>query len=94
MGRKYLPLSYLLPRLSIVLFVISILNLLLLYFMALRRHAIALIVIIGIAITFGLLRVHHQTLVAVINSLLYGSLSMIGLLVIWAGTEKLKTQKT
>jgi O-antigen/teichoic acid export membrane protein len=94
MGSKYLPLAFLLPRLSLVLFTISLLNLFMLYFMALRRYGIALVVIMGLAITYGLLRAHHQTLEAVINSLLYGSLAMMGLLVIWSGIDRLKRSNT
>jgi O-antigen/teichoic acid export membrane protein len=90
MGSKYLPYSYLLPRLSLALFIISILNLIVLYFIALRRYGIAPVVIIGLAITYGILKIEHQTLQAVINSLFYGSLVMLGLLGAWLGTEKLK----
>lgn len=93
MGGKYLPLAGLLPRLSLLMFVVSLVNLIMLYFIALRRYAIALIVIMGSAVTYGLLHVDHQTPLAVIDSLLYGSLSMMLILGIWLGGTKLKLKK-
>lgn len=93
MGSKYLPLAYLLPRLSLMLFIISLLNLFVLYFMALRRYAIALIVMINITVTYGFLRFNHQNSQAVVDSLLYGSLSMMLSIGVWLGGTKLKERK-
>ena len=90
MGTTYLPYANLLPRLSLVVFVISLLNLFIMYFMALRKYAIALLVILGIAVTLGLLLAHHASLRAVVDSLLYGSLSLGALLALWLGATKFK----
>jgi O-antigen/teichoic acid export membrane protein len=92
MGPKYLPLSPLLPRLSLLMFVISFVNLIVFYFIALRRYSIALVVIIGVVVTYYLLRVHHQTLAVVIDNLLYGCLSMMLLIGIWLGRKNLNVK--
>lgn len=84
MGGTYLPYAELLPRLSLVVFVISLLNLFILYHIALRRYAIAAIVLLGVGISFGFLLFHHDTLRAVVDSLLYGSLSLAALLGLWS----------
>lgn len=94
MGHAYLQYAGLLPRLSLVIFIISILNLFIMYHMALRHYVIVLIVTIGIAVTLCLLRLNHQTLQAVIDSLLYGSLTMVALLGIWMGGTQLKKSKS
>jgi O-antigen/teichoic acid export membrane protein len=91
MGRTYLPYANLLPRLSLVIFTISILNLFVMYHMALRRYWVMLVVIAGVAVTLGLLGANHQSLRAVINSLLYGSVVMLALLGGWVGLAKYKS---
>ncbi len=92
MGPKYLPDAYLLPRLSLVIFIISLLNLFIMYHIALRRYWILAIVLLGFTATLSLLAANHQTIMSVINSLLIGSVSMLVLLGMWLGINKLKTQ--
>lgn len=87
MGSTYLPYANLLPRLSLVVFIISLLNLFILYHIALRRYEIAAIVAVGVALTFGLLLLHHESLRAVVDSLLYGSLGLMALLGIWTASK-------
>lgn len=91
MGPKYVPDAYLLPRLSLVLFIISLINLFVMYHIALRRYWTLAVVLLGFAATIGVLTAHHQTISAVINSLLIGSLTMLALLGIWLGLKKLGT---
>lgn len=90
MGSKYLPYANLLPRFSLALFFVSIINLLVIYSIALRRYAAAAIVIIGLATTFTLVTLHHQSLMAVVNSLLFGSLILLFLLGGWMAVTKAK----
>jgi O-antigen/teichoic acid export membrane protein len=85
MGNTYLPHAGLLPRLSIAIFVVSILNLLLTYYLALRRYEAGLMALAGAGLTYGLMVLSHQTLSAVVNSLLYGSLLTTVLLAGWVG---------
>jgi O-antigen/teichoic acid export membrane protein len=91
MGKTYLPYADLLPRLSLVLFIVSILNLFIMYHVALRRYGVISVVLLGIAATMSLLWMNHQTLRAVINRLLYGSLTMLVLLGGWVGLVRSNT---
>lgn len=83
MGHTYTTYAHLLGRLSLVMFVISILNLVVSYYIALRRYQIVSIVILGACVTAALLALRHQSLDAVVTSLLYGSASMLGLFALW-----------
>lgn len=91
MGSKYLPFADLLPRLGLVLLVISMLNLLVTYNLALRRYALGIIVIIGLVATFALVYHFHNSLVAIINSLLLGSVSLLLLICGWMTVPKVKS---
>ncbi len=84
MGREYLEYVSLLPWLSLVIFVVSVLNLFVLYYMALRRYAIGFIAIIGLAVTCGLVGIHHDSLRAVVDSMLYGTLTMAVMIGAWS----------
>jgi O-antigen/teichoic acid export membrane protein len=79
MGAQYVEYANLLPVLSAAIFTVAITNLVVSYYMALRRYLIALVVTIGAAVTYVLMITHHSTLRGVIESLLIGSLSMIAL---------------
>jgi O-antigen/teichoic acid export membrane protein len=83
MGRAYLAYADLLPRLSIVVFLISILNLFVTYHMALRRYGIALVAVLDALVSGVLLGMSHGTLLSVINSLLYGSIVTFVILGMW-----------
>lgn len=83
MGSRFLPYANLLPRLSLVIFLVSILNLFLLYHLALRRYAIAVIAGLGACVTAGCLMLNHQLPQAIVDDLLYGCLATGGLLAAW-----------
>ena len=83
MGHAYTTYAHLLGRLSLVMFVISILNLVVSYYIALRRYQISVVIVAGAALTALLLSVQHQSLDAVVNSLLYGSVSMLAMFALW-----------
>ncbi|HXH26963.1 MAG TPA: hypothetical protein VNG90_03630 [Candidatus Acidoferrum sp.] len=89
MGATYLPYAYLLPRLGFVLLAISLLNLFVMYFLALRRFLIAPVVIAGIIATLVLIGLDHHSLVSIINDLLYGTIIMFGLLGAWCSAAQL-----
>lgn len=78
-GHRYLPLAGLLPRLSLTLFVISIINLIFSYDVALRRWSIAVISVIGIILTAGFVALHHGTPTQLVDSLLLGSVILLGM---------------
>ncbi len=84
MGKEYLEYASLLPWLSLVIFMVSVLNLFVLYYMALRRYAIGFIAIAGLLITCALVGINHDSLRAVVDSMLYGTLAMSGMIALWA----------
>jgi O-antigen/teichoic acid export membrane protein len=83
MGHAFTTYAHLLGKLSLAMVVISVLNLVVSYYVALRRYGVAIVVIVGAGITATLLALHHQTLDNIVSSLLYGSVSMLVLLVLW-----------
>jgi len=83
MGHQYVGVSQLLPRLSIAIFIISLVNLLTTYYLALRRAAIALIAGLGALVTYVFIAVHHGSPQAIVNSLLFGSITMLVILGVW-----------
>lgn len=90
MGHSYTAMAGLLPRLSLAIFIISILNLFVSYYLALRRYGIAAVTLLGAVITYALMLAHHNNVAGVVNGLLLGSSVMLGLLVIWTGGEKMR----
>lgn len=82
MGTNYAGLTYLLPQLSVAIFTVSVTNLIVSYYLALRRYAVLPSIIIGAVVTYGLLLTHHDTLRAVVHNLLIGSMTMLLLLLI------------
>ncbi len=91
MGKDYIAAASLLPRLSITVFIISLLNVIVSYYLALRRYAIAPLLLIGAGITYLLVMMRHATLSAVVNSLLIGSLSMLVIFGLWMGATRLRS---
>lgn len=90
MGGSYEGLASLLPRLAIAIFVVSVTNLIVSYYLALRRYGIAVVVALGVVVTFALLLWQHQTPAAVVNNLLIGSLVMLGLASAWVISVRLQ----
>lgn len=90
MGGSYEGLASLLPRLAIAIFVVSVTNLMVSYYLALRRYGIAVVVALGVIVTFALLLWQHQTPAAVVNNLLIGSLVMLGLASAWIISVRLQ----
>lgn len=73
MGVEYITYSSLLPPLAIAIFLVSIVNLIFMYFLALRQKMVMLIGIIGFATLLGVLISQHSSVHAVVNSMLLGS---------------------
>jgi len=90
MGGEFETAASLLPSLSVAIFLVSILNLFVAYFLALRRFGIAPIVLAGASLTFGLMVTNHATLQAVVNSLLIGSFATLAILAIWIASQRSK----
>lgn len=83
-GARYLPLAYLLPRLGVAITLISLVNLFFYYFLALRRQFVAAIAVSGAGITGVFVLYSHATITAVINNLIYGSIIILLMLLIWS----------
>ena len=88
MGSSYESMAHLLPELGLAICVVAALNLFVSYYLALRRYGIAVVVVAGGLTTLGLMVRHHQSPGAVVQSLLVGSLAMVGLLVLWVSASK------
>lgn len=82
LGTTYLTYAGLLPKLSIAIFAVSIVNLMVIYYTSLRRFIVAAFAGLGSIITLGLMLMSHGTLDAVVNDLVVGSISMLGMFLI------------
>lgn len=80
LGKRYLAFASLLPILCLTLFLVSIINLLFSYMLAIRNYKAATISLLGIAIIGIVSLVHHDTPLAVIQNSLITSLAIIGML--------------
>jgi O-antigen/teichoic acid export membrane protein len=93
MGRTYLSYAYLLPRLSLALFILSIVNLLVMYHLALRHRSAAVLVVMGLAAMLTLLWLRHTSLEAVVNCLLGGGIATLALFSGWSAWNVTKRAK-
>jgi O-antigen/teichoic acid export membrane protein len=90
MGDSYAAIAKVLPLLAISVCIVSILNVFVSYHLALRRYALAPLVLIGGGITYVLLAIHHDSLDAIVHGLFIGSISLLGILAIWMASRHLK----
>lgn len=79
MGVEYITYAPLLLPLATAIFAISIVNLVMTYYFALRQKMIMLVGIIGFAISLSLMLVWHGDLSAIVDSMLIGSVITLGL---------------
>jgi O-antigen/teichoic acid export membrane protein len=94
MGSSYESMAGLLPQLGLAIGVVAVLNLFVSYYLALRRYGIAVVVLAGGLATYGLMVWHHHSPAAVVQSLLAGSLAMVGLLALWLTATKILKKGT
>ena len=90
MGSAYAEVAWLLPRLSIAVFIVSILNVFVSYYLALRRYMLAPVLTVGALATYALMYAHHASLIDIVNSLLMGSLVMLAAIIVWIGSRQAK----
>jgi O-antigen/teichoic acid export membrane protein len=90
MGGAYSQVAGLLPKLSLAIFIVAILNVVMAYYLALRQFSLALPLGIGAGITYWLLYSFHASLEAIVNSLLIGSAVMLCAISVWAARRHLK----
>jgi O-antigen/teichoic acid export membrane protein len=83
MGSKFLPFAYLLPRISLMVFLVSIINLFFSYFVTLRDYLSSFIAIIGLVSISILIYFHHSTIISIINSFILVDILMLFLIAIY-----------
>lgn len=83
MGHRFEAYAYLLPPLATALFVLSILNLVVSYYMALRRYQISLLAAVGVVGTIIVLLQMHSSLSSIVQGLLWGSVGTLVLIALW-----------
>jgi O-antigen/teichoic acid export membrane protein len=88
MGAEYLPYASLLPQLSIAIFVISLLNLLVSYYLALRRYIPSIIAMIGTIIVLTFMITQHNSLEAIVSTLFYGTIVIACVIIFVAFYQK------
>ncbi len=88
MGETYRHLAGLLPMLSVSVFIVSIINLLAAYYLALRRFGIAVLAVVGAAFTYLFIFLHHGSPKAIVESLLLGSAATMVSIGVWVITER------
>jgi O-antigen/teichoic acid export membrane protein len=87
MGSEYRQYAQLLPRLGLAIFIISALNLITTYYMALRNAMAGALVASGALITYLLMNANHASLESVVNSLLFGTLLTTLFFAFWIGLK-------
>lgn len=76
-GYRYLPQATLLPKLSLALFLVSLLNLVLLYHLALRYTKIAILAVAGAVLMIVLNVAFHDSIGQIVNNILYSTIIML-----------------
>ena len=89
MGSVYLPYAHLLPPLSLSVFIVSVVNLYVTYYLALRRWRIGLVAIGGAIATTLLIVWRHGSPDELVGSLLMGCIATAGMLVLLMLYEQL-----
>jgi O-antigen/teichoic acid export membrane protein len=90
MGKNYNSLANLLPNIGLAMVFIAISNLIMGYFVALRLSGMAIVGIIDFVVACGWMLNHHESVSAVVESLLFSSVATLGLLGMWVIGYKLK----
>lgn len=93
LGGRYVELAYLLPPLSFVIFLVSIINLCFYYFLAMREYIIVPTAVIGGVITFFLTAARHSNLEAIIQNFMVGSIIILLLMTGLGAFSYLKPHK-
>lgn len=97
MGQNYLPYAELLPRLSLAIFIISVLSLIISYFTALRRYVVLILAIMVAVVACLLMLLHHDNLQAIVENLLYTSmmaLCLVGIGVVYSNVKRKRREES
>jgi O-antigen/teichoic acid export membrane protein len=88
MGSSYTSMAGLLPKLSLSIFMVAVINVLAGYYLALRRFGIALLAAVGAGFTYLFIFLHHGSPMQVVESLLLGSAVTLVAVGVWKLTER------
>lgn len=83
MGAQYTQFSSLLTPLAFAIFFVSLLNIFVAFYLALRRYIPIVIIAVGTAATYAGMLFMHSTLNDIVTVLLIGSATIVGLLAVW-----------
>lgn len=72
MGPQFLPLAWLLPLLSFAMLLVSVVNLMVMYFLALRRYSLIIAVILSISVIAGGVFLWHTTVTEILYVIVAG----------------------
>ena len=89
-GLKYAQMAEFLPKMSLFLFLASVINLFFVYFLALREYLLIPIAFLSGMLVAGLSFLHHESLNTVINNFLFSSIfTLVWLLLLyWKRSRK------
>lgn len=87
-GNAYGAMANLLPMLAASVFIVAVLNLLVAYYLSLRRYGIAVLTAVGALFTYLFIFLHHGSPAAVVESLLLGSAVTLAAVGVWQLTER------
>ena len=87
MGSSYDVYAGLLPLLAATILIVSVINLITMYYLSLRRKMVAVIGIIGIVVTVSLMLIWHANLFEIVNSMFWGSAFTLGLILVYVLTS-------
>jgi O-antigen/teichoic acid export membrane protein len=76
-GQRYLDYANLLPRLSLLLFFVSIINVFFFYYLALRKYFLSIIAIFSPLIVIALSHFRHNSLLEIVNNFLWVSVLIL-----------------
>jgi stage V sporulation protein B len=77
LGKNYLNYSFLLPRVGLLLFLVSIMNAFLMYYLALRRKFVVWLGLGGVIVTSSLMFLSHGSLFNLVNNFIIGVLAVL-----------------
>ena len=92
-GHKYLTLSWLLPKLALLMFLISVVNLFFYYFLALRRFFLLPLSVISLMILGALTSFYNKTLDNIVNNFIITTIFIIFCLILFYLANRVKLKK-
>lgn len=82
-GSKYLPYAQYLPRIGMLMVMLSLVNLVLVYHMALRHYSYAGVAVVGLLFTFAAVSASHGSVASVVNAVIFGTTAMLVGILAW-----------